>query len=83
MRALYIIVAFVVLLAGLISIESDRRAHDLRACLDKATLNYDGLTVDKEDVDLCTEAYDRRASRNYELQRAIKRPVIDKKATLL
>lgn len=83
MRILYIIVVFMVLLAGLISIESDRRAYALRTCVGNVTLNGDGYTLDKEDIDLCTKAYDRRTSRNYELQNAIKRPVIDKKATLL
>jgi len=78
-----IIVILAIFMAGLISIESDRRAYALRDCISKTKTNSDGLTIDKEDADLCIKAYDKRTSRNYELQKASKRPVIDKKPILL
>jgi len=78
-----IIVIIVIVMAGLISIESDRRAYALRNCIINTNTNSDGLTIDKEGMDLCIKAYDKRTSRSYELQKAIKRPQINKSPILL
>lgn len=80
MKIIYIaFIITIIAFAGLISIESDNRAYMLRDCINKTKSNADGLTVDREDIDLCIRAYDRRTSRNHELQKTVKRPAIDSK----
>lgn len=78
MKSAYTVLTIIIIaLAVATSIEADARASMFRQCVGNIKTNADKLTIDREDLELCIRAYDNRTSRSHELQRAIRRPVIE------